>query len=60
MNDGADMELNGCLPDVALWNDPLGGDAQLEAAVQSLQQEVEERGKALPQAKPASSLRRGR
>ncbi len=33
---GEDMELNGCLPDVALWNHPLGPDAQLAAAVEAL------------------------
>ncbi len=59
VNDGADMELNGCLPDVALWNDPLGGDAQLEAAVTALRGEVETKGRPLPEAKPAASLRRG-
>jgi hypothetical protein len=33
---GADMELNGCLPDIAAWNHPCGPDAQLDQAVQAL------------------------
>jgi tricorn protease len=33
---GEDMELNGCLPDVALWNAPGGQDLQLQRAVQAL------------------------
>lgn len=37
---GQDMELNGCLPDVALWNQPYGPDAQLEAAVRTLAEDV--------------------
>ena len=38
--DGQDMELNGAMPDVALWNAPDGDDAQLARAVQVLQDEV--------------------
>jgi hypothetical protein len=34
------MELNGCLPDIALWNPPTGEDLQLEAAVQALLDDV--------------------
>jgi tricorn protease len=37
---GKDMELNGCEPDIALWNPPSGGDEQLEAAIQALQEDV--------------------
>ncbi|MEO0480732.1 MAG: S41 family peptidase [Planctomycetota bacterium] len=38
--DGRDMELNGCLPNHALWNDPVSGDAQLEKAVEVLAEQV--------------------
>ncbi len=41
LGDGRDMELNGAMPDEALWNDPLGADRQLEAAVSRLQAEVD-------------------
>jgi tricorn protease len=37
---GEDMELNGCLPDIALWNPPGGPDLQLEAAVTALLEDV--------------------
>ncbi|MBX3464140.1 MAG: PD40 domain-containing protein [Planctomycetes bacterium] len=37
---GEDMELNGCLPDVALWNAPNASDAQLAAAIDALRQDV--------------------
>jgi tricorn protease len=37
---GEDMELNGCLPDLALWNPPGGPDAQLERAVGALAEDV--------------------
>ena len=37
---GEDMELNGCLPDIALWNPPSGEDSQLETAVKALLGEV--------------------
>jgi len=38
---GEDMELNGCLPDIALWNPPTGEDLQLRAAVKALLEDVE-------------------
>lgn len=37
---GEDMELNGCMPDLAMWNDPMGEDAQLQTAVQALTEDV--------------------
>ena len=37
---GEDMELNGCEPDIALWNPPGGPDLQLEAAVKALSADV--------------------
>ena len=37
---GEDMELNGCTPDIAMWNHPMGPDAQLETAVQTLAEDV--------------------
>lgn len=37
---GEDMELNGCLPDIALWNPPQGPDRQLEKAVEALREGV--------------------
>ncbi len=37
---GADMELNGCTPDIAMWNHPMGPDAQLETAVRTLAEDV--------------------
>ncbi|MGC6487116.1 MAG: S41 family peptidase [Planctomycetota bacterium] len=37
---GEDMELNGCTPDISLWNDPMGPDAQLVRAVEALQEDV--------------------
>ncbi len=55
---GEDMELNGCLPDIPMWNPPIGEDQQLAAAVAALAEDVaaeKARGKAEP--KPASSLR---
>lgn len=56
---GEDMELNGCMPDVALWNEPDGDDAQLAKAVEVLQEEVAGE-KAKPKLKlvPAASKRR--
>jgi len=39
---GEDMELNGCLPDIALWNPPTGPDVQLQKAVEVLLEDVEE------------------
>ena len=40
---GEDMELNGCLPNIALWNPPTGEDLQLRAAVKALLQDVEKK-----------------
>lgn len=37
---GEDMELNGCEPDIALWNPPGGEDLQLQAAVKALAEDV--------------------
>jgi len=37
---GEDMELNGCEPDIALWNPPDGEDLQLQAAVEALLEDV--------------------
>lgn len=56
---GEDMELNGCLPDVALWNEPGGEDRQLLAAVQALAEDVaaaEANGR--PEPVPAAAKRR--
>jgi tricorn protease len=52
---GEDMELNGCEPDIALWNPPDGEDLQLDVAVETLLEEVaaeeaRERVKILPAA----------
>ncbi|MFT4649765.1 MAG: C-terminal processing protease CtpA/Prc, partial [Glaciecola sp.] len=33
---GQDMELNGCMPHIPLWNRPDGPDQQLSKAVESL------------------------
>jgi tricorn protease len=57
LNDGADMELNGCLPDIALWNTPGGEDAQLAAAVRSLLDDLAKAQKD-PALVPAASLRK--
>ncbi|MCP5024509.1 MAG: hypothetical protein GY930_22430 [bacterium] len=38
---GQDMELNGCMPDVSLWNKPGGPDLQLSKAVETLGATVE-------------------
>jgi hypothetical protein len=58
------MELNGCEPDIAFWNDPTwataaGTDAQLERAVEVLTEDVAAE-KAKPRVKlvPAARLRR--
>ncbi|MBK8978985.1 MAG: PD40 domain-containing protein [Planctomycetes bacterium] len=40
VGDGQDMELDGCLPDAALWNAPDGPDDQLTKAVEVLAAEV--------------------
>ncbi|MCC6669473.1 MAG: PD40 domain-containing protein [Planctomycetes bacterium] len=53
---GEDMELNGALPDITLWNPLDGPDAQLEAAVKALQEDLA-RAKAIPQLVPASAVR---
>ncbi len=37
---GEDMELNGCAPDLALWNPPDGEDKQLDSAVRTLTSDV--------------------
>jgi tricorn protease len=61
LGSGKDMELNGAMPDVALWNDPRGGDAQLEAAVRTLAAEVEAAAaRPDPEPVPAATERRGR
>ncbi len=39
---GQDMELNGCLPHLSLWNQPGGPDLQLAKAVESLARTVEQ------------------
>ena len=57
VGDGADMELNGCVPDVALWNVPGGDDAQLAAAVEALKQSIAARPKD-PALVPAAELRK--
>ncbi len=41
LGDGQDMELNGCLPDHALWNRPDGPDDQLTKAVEVLKAECD-------------------
>lgn len=38
---GEDMELNGCTPDIALWNHPMGEDEQLRTAVEALTEDVQ-------------------
>lgn len=56
---GEDMELNGCEPDIALWNPPQGPDLQLEAAVKALREDVEKwRARPRPELVPASVKRR--
>lgn len=40
VSNGEDMELNGCLPDLPLWNEPGGPDRQLQRAVQALAEDV--------------------
>ncbi|MCC6781612.1 MAG: PD40 domain-containing protein [Planctomycetes bacterium] len=56
VGDGADMELNGCMPDVALWNTPGGPDAQLAEAVKALLASIESAPKDREPV-PASTLR---
>ena len=64
VGDGADMELNGCEPDVAFWNDPTwaspgGEDAQLSKAVEVLAEDVAtEKAKGKVKLVPASHLRK--
>jgi tricorn protease len=53
LEDGQDMELNGCLPDFALWNRPDGPDDQLAKAVEVLEAECNSRP-ADPELVPAS------
>ncbi len=61
---GEDMELNGCEPDFAFWNDPMwnspgGSDGQLVKAVEVLTEDVQTEA-AKPKVKlvPAARLRR--
>lgn len=55
---GEDMELNGCLPDVALWNPPGGADLQLQRAVQVLAEDVAaEQARPRPEPVPAALKR---
>jgi C-terminal processing protease CtpA/Prc len=56
---GEDMELNGCTPDIAMWNDPMGPDAQLALAVQALAEDVAaHKQKGAVQLVPAATRRR--
>ena len=56
---GEDMELNGCTPDIAMWNHPMGPDAQLERAVQALAEDVAaQRAKGSVKIVPAATKRR--
>lgn len=61
---GEDMELNGCEPHIALWNDPTwnspgGTDAQLVKAVEALTEDVaKEKAKPRTKVVPASQLRK--
>ena len=54
---GEDMELNGCEPDVALWNHPMGPDVQLQRAAETLAEDVA-RAKPMPELLPAAAKRR--
>ena len=57
---GEDMELNGCTPDIALWNDPAGPDVQLDRAVQALTEDVAAaRAGGAVKIVPAAAKRRG-
>ena len=64
VKDGADMELNGCEPDISLWNDPRWGspegeDTQLMKAVDMLQEDVaKEEAKGKVKLMPAARLRK--
>jgi len=56
---GEDMELNGCTPDIAMWNDPMGPDAQLARAVRELAADVKaEHDKGGVKIVPAATKRR--
>ena len=61
---GEDMELNGCEPHIAMWNDPMwnspsGTDTQLGKAVEALQEDVaKEKAKGKVKIVPASQLRK--
>jgi tricorn protease len=61
---GEDMELNGCEPNIAFWNNPTwnspgGEDAQLTKAVETLAEDVAtEKAKGKVKISPASKLRR--
>jgi len=61
---GEDIELNGCEPDFAFWNDPTwsspgGEDAQLTKAVTVLAEDVAtEQAKGSAKLVPAAELRR--
>ena len=59
---GEDMELNGCMPDIAMWNEPDwdtpgGTDAQLAKAVEALMEDVAKEP-ASPKIEPASVKRK--
>lgn len=55
---GEDMELNGCAPDIAMWNEPGGPDRQLEKAVEVLQEDVAaEAAKGRVRIEPAAAKR---
>ena len=58
-SDGADMELNGCEPDICVWNKPGGRDDQLREAVRALTEDVKAAANA-PRVKPkrAAELRK--
>jgi tricorn protease len=56
---GADMELNGAEPHIALWNPPAGPDAQLAAAVKALTEDVaKEAARPRPKLVNAAKLRK--
>ncbi|MCK5941266.1 MAG: PDZ domain-containing protein, partial [Planctomycetes bacterium] len=56
---GDDMELNGCLPDIALWNHPMGPDEQLRTAVETLTEDVQkEQARGSVKIVPAATKRR--
>jgi hypothetical protein len=56
---GADMELNGAEPHIALWNQPGGPDDQLTAAVKALAEDVtKEKAKPRPKLVNAAELRK--